>query len=247
MSTSEEEKKKRRLAVVLLCCLLVVLLALVALPALATTFYATPNDMQSYLSVDNISKTLSGYIHIADVQPNSGPSLTIGTDTLNPATPTGYLNLTFTDNLTNQSYTPAGTGRGGSTLPAQYTYSFASGGSIMLNGYINGQYIQLTGAFSPSGSDLVTVNDPGGANESQTMIAHYNGSLNQSLATALGLPSSLFTGGLIQMENTLAAFASGSMTLGTAETQASSVPVPPGFYLFATALFVMAVIRKRLR
>ena len=79
------------------------------------------------------------------------------------------------------------------------------------------------------------------------MIAHYNGSLNQSLATALGLPSSLFTGGLIQMENTLAAFASGSMTLGTAETQASSVPVPPGFYLFATALFVMAVIRKRLR
>ena len=142
MSTSEEEKKKRKLAVVLLCCLLVVLVALVALPALATTFYATPNDIQSYLSVDNISKTLAGYVHIGDVQPNSGPSLTIGTDTLNPATPTAYLNLTFTDNLTNQTYTPAGTGRGGSTLPAQYTYSLASGGSIMLNGYINGQYIQ---------------------------------------------------------------------------------------------------------
>jgi hypothetical protein len=215
--------------------------------ARATTFYASSNDHADYVTVDNTAKTMAGYVHIDQAQLDSGAAATITTATINPPYPTDYLNVTFTVNLTNQRHTPAAARGRGSAIPARHTYSFASGGSITLTGYINGRYIKLTVPFAPGSNDS-PMTDRDGPNEVQTLVAHYNGSPDAPIVPALGLQSSSFTGGPLQTENNVAAPTSGTMSLGAdAPDPSCPVPILPAFSLLATALLGPALVRKLLK
>ncbi len=236
------------------CLLAVALVSAAALalaapkPAAANPFSASSDDHTGCITVDDTAKTLAGYVHIGQGQLDGSAAGPITVASADPLHPTDYLNLTFTVNLANRRHKPVMPTRRGNTIPARHTYSFASGGSIMLTGYINGRYIELTVNLAPGPNDTQTVKDQLGPNEVQTLVARYDGPLNATHVSTFGLKSDSSTGGLLQTKNNVAVSSPGAMSPGAdASDPSSPVPIPAAVCLLASGLLGLALIRNRLK